>query len=87
MKQREVKYMIRLNDNQIDRDDLGYMFRRTACSNLFCGILVNISGTHLYLEVGEDKKLVIIPHRWVEWMAPVKENFKEGQKNGTVSNC
>ena len=87
MEQKEVKYIIRLNDNQIDRDDLAYMFRRTICNKLFCGILVNVSATHLYFEMGEDKKLAIIPHKWVEWMAPVNENFKEGRKNGTVSNC
>ena len=85
MEQKEVKYLVRLNDGQIDRDNLGYMFRRTACNKLFCGILVNVSATHLYFEIGEDRKLVIVPHKWVEWMAPVKENFKEGQING--SDC
>ena len=79
MVEKDVKYMVRLNDNQIDRDDLGYMFRRTVCNKLFCAILVNISSSHLYFELGEDKELVIIPHRWVEWMAPIKKVFKEGE--------
>ena len=85
MNKEDIKYLVRLNNNQIDRDDLGYMFRRTICNKLFCGVLVNISSSHLYFEIGEDKKLVIIPHRWVEWMAPVKENFKEGDINGTAN--
>ena len=78
MVKKEIKYIVRLNNNQIDRDDLGYMLNRTICTKLFCGVLVNISGSHLYFEVEEDKKLIIIPHRWVEWMAPARENFKEG---------
>lgn len=79
MNEKEVIYMIRLNDNQIDRDELGYLFRETRCGKLFCGVLVNISCSHLYFEHGKNKELVIIPHRWVEWMAPVKKAFKEGE--------
>ena len=77
MNKKEVKYVVRLNDAQIDRDDLGYMFRQSPCNKLFYGVLVNISATHLYFEIGEDKKLVIVPHKWVEWMAPVEEVLKK----------
>lgn len=86
MDKEEVKYLVRLNDSQIDKDDLGYMLHQTICNKIFCGVLVNIFNSSLYFEIGEDKKLVIIPHRWVEWMAPARENFKEGDINGK-SNC
>lgn len=79
MDKKDTAYVVRLNDNQIDRDDLGYMFRRTSCNKLFCGVLVNISSSHLYFEIGENKNLIIIPHRWVEWMAPTRDSFKEGE--------
>ena len=86
MDKKEVKYMVRLNYSEVDRDEFGYMFRQTRCDKIFCAILINFSSTHLYFELDKDKDVVIVPHRWVEWMAPVKEVLKEGETNGKNSN-
>ena len=80
---KDINYMVRINSSHINRDPLGDMFSKTVCRNLFCGTLVNTNGSNFYFEMGEDKALVIIPHSWIEWMAPVEE---EKEENGTDSN-
>ena len=90
----DVEYVVRLDECTIERDELGYLFKHTIINRAFCGHLVNISASALYFEIGENKDVVIIPHAWVKWMAPVDkekerlnkkeylEKFKE-QYNGS----
>lgn len=50
-------------------DDLFY---KTTVGNKFCGRLVNTNGRNFYFELNGSNALVIIPHGWIEWMAPSK---------------
>ena len=48
------------------------MFYKTTYSNIFRGRLVNQNGRNFYFELNSSNALVIIPHSWIEWMAPSK---------------
>ena len=45
--------------------------QNTTCRHKFCGKLVNQTD-RFYFELNNSKALVIIPHEWVECMAPSK---------------
>lgn len=67
-----IHYIIKVNKDKIDSSELGYMFYKTTCSNVFCGRLVNQNNKNFYFELNSSNALVIIPHSWIEWMAPSK---------------
>ena len=67
---KETYYYVRLRDD-IPVDPVFY---RTKAAHLFCGKLVNqAGGSHMYFELKNTNDLVIIPHEWIEWMAPTKK--------------
>lgn len=67
-----IHYIVKVNKDKIDSSELGYMFYTTTCSNVFCGRLVNQNSRNFYFELNSSNALVIIPHSWIEWMAPSK---------------
>lgn len=45
----------------------------TTITPRFCGKLVNNNGRNFYFELnGHPNSVVIIPHSWIDWMAPSK---------------
>lgn len=47
-------------------------FRTTTIKKYFCGELVNQYDGKFYFELNSpEKALVIIPHKHIEWMAPL----------------
>ena len=76
-----TEYIVRLDEHHIEREELGHLFKRTIIKTAFCGRLVNISASTLYFEIGENNDVIIIPHTWVKWMAPVdKEKERLNKK-------
>ena len=70
---RDVLYLVKLDKNEMDKSELGYMFKNTYIGYLFCGYLVNHANTKMWFEVNNtDRALVCIPTRWIEWMAQSK---------------
>ena len=67
-----IYYIVKINKDKIDSSELGYMFYKTTCSNIFCGQLVNQNSGNFYFKLNNSNALVIIPHSWIEWMAPSK---------------
>lgn len=68
----DIHYIVKINKDKIDSSELGYMFHKTTCSDIFCGRLVNQNDRNFYFELNSSDALVIIPHSWIEWMAPSK---------------
>ena len=68
----DIHYIVKINKDKIDSSELGYMFYKTTCPNIFCGQLVNQNNENFYFELNNSNALVIIPHSWIEWMAPSK---------------
>ena len=75
-----IYYIVKVNKDKVDSCELGYMFYKTTCSNIFCGRLVNQNNRNFYFELNDSNALVIIPHSWIEWMAPSKNLWEK--KNG-----
>ena len=65
---KNVYYIVKVRDDIRDA-----AFYKTTVSGVFCGTLVNQNGVNFYFELNGSKALVIIPHSWIEWMAPSKE--------------
>lgn len=75
-----IYYIVKVKEDNFNSCELGYMFRKTTCSKLFCGRLVNQNNGNFYFELNGSNALVIIPHSWIEWMAPSKNLWEK--KNG-----
>ena len=71
----DIVYVVKIDKNVADSARLGYMFDTTTCSELFCGRLVNQENGKFYFELNGSKALIIIPHRWIQWMAPSKKHW------------
>ena len=71
---KETYYIVKVKDDIRD-----IMFYKTTVSRMFCGTLVNQNGGNFYFELNGSKALVIIPHSWIEWMAPSKNLNKKGR--------
>ena len=75
-----VKYLVKLNiDKAIENG-----FHCSACGPAFKATLENTNGYNFYFMLEETKALVIIPHSWIEWMAPaaeIKEEEKKEEEN------
>lgn len=69
----DIYYIVKIKENAQDG-----LFYQTTVNKMFCGILVNQLGGNFYFELNGSKALVIIPHSWIEWMAPSKELNKYG---------
>lgn len=73
----DVYYIVKIKEDKIYSYELGYMFNETTCSKLFCGRLVNQNDKNFYFELNSSNALVIIPHSWIEWMAPSKKLWEK----------
>ena len=73
----DVYYIVKIKEDKIYSYELGYMFSETTCSKLFCGRLVNQNDKNFYFELNSSNALVIIPHSWIEWMAPSKKLWEK----------
>lgn len=45
----------------------------TTITKEFCGKIVNQTADNIYFELNGSNALVIIPHNWIEWLAPSKK--------------
>lgn len=62
----DTYYIVRLKEYIPD-----HLFYRTIIeNNSFCGKIVNQTCKKIYFEIYGNNVLVIIPHEWIEWMAP-----------------
>jgi hypothetical protein len=66
----DIYYIVTLKDSIIDSG----FYKTTACHR-FCGRLVNQNYGNFYFELNGSDALVIIPHSWIEWMAPSKVHW------------
>ena len=46
-----IHYIVKVNKDEINSSELGYMFYETTCSNIFCGQLVNQNNGNFYFEL------------------------------------
>ena len=64
----DIYYIVELNNRAYDK-----LQSLTTITPKFCGKLINHNGTNFYFELnGHPGSIVIIPHNWIEWMAPSK---------------
>ena len=66
------------------KEDYIHKLSGTTIQNGFCGYEVNQVGRNIYFEVQETNALVIIPHQWIEIMAPVKVEPKDIKESENV---
>ena len=64
---REIYYIVTIKQEYMHEFILTTIHRR------FCGKIVNQAYSNLYFELSGSGALVIIPHTWIETMAPSKE--------------
>lgn len=64
---KEIYYIVTIKQEYIHEFVLTTIHRR------FCGKIVNQACANLYFELNGSGALVIIPHTWIETMAPSKE--------------
>lgn len=50
-----------------------YDLHLTTITDQFCGKIVNQTGSNIYFNLYGSEALVIIPHDWIEWLAPSKK--------------
>lgn len=67
IKNPEIYYIVSIKDSYICELNL------TTITKEFCGRIENQSSTSIYFRLNGSDALVIIPHSWIEWMAPSKE--------------
>ena len=77
----EGEYLIKLKEDMIDGSDLGYMFRETYCWKLFRARIIQFNSPAIF-ELSNSKAICIIPCKWIEWMAPVKQKEVKNDKSG-----
>ena len=63
----DIYYIVRLKERY--RQEL-YL---TTIIKDFCGKILNQTGSNIYFELNGSNALVIIPHEWIEWLAPSKK--------------
>lgn len=66
------------------KEDYMYKLSGTTIQKGFCGYEVNQAGCNIYFEVQETNALVIIPHQWIEIMAPAKVEPKDIKESENV---
>ena len=62
----DILYLVTIKEDYIHK------LSGTTIQKSFCGYEVNQTGKNIYFELYETNALVIIPHQWIEIMAPVK---------------
>ena len=67
---KDIYYIVKLKDGISHKNNLPNL---VTVYPKFCGVLVNQDDGHFYFELNDiPKSLVIIPHSWIDWMAPSK---------------
>lgn len=67
LKEPEIYYIVSLKERYV------YELHLTTITKEFCAKIENQAGTSIYFRLNGSEALVIIPHSWIEWMAPAKE--------------
>lgn len=67
LKEPEIYYIVSIKERYI------YDLHLTTIIKEFCGRIENQTSTSIYFRLNGSDALVIIPHNWIEWMAPAKE--------------
>lgn len=67
LKEPKIYYIVSLKQRYI------YELHLTTITREFCGRIENQTSTNIYFRLNGSDALVIIPHSWIEWMAPSKE--------------
>ena len=62
-----IKYVVKVKEFKDS-----FLFNTTSIGTHFCGELVNQYDGNFYFELLNSKALVIIPHKSIEWMAPLR---------------
>lgn len=62
-----ILYLVNIKPEHKDK------FKDTLIHSKFCGELVNQTNDMFYFELYKGRAIVIIPHNWIEFMAPIKE--------------
>lgn len=70
LKNPAIYYIVSIKDRYI------YELHLTTINKEFCGRIENQTSTNIYFRLNGSDALVIIPHSWIEWMAPAKELWK-----------
>lgn len=66
-----IKYILKIRNSILDNNPI---IRQTTLKDFFIGTKVNENEGNFYFTDSENPAaLVIIPHTWVEWMAPLNE--------------
>lgn len=66
----DIYYIVKIKEDVVDSS-----FYHTTIRHKFCGRLVNQNYGNFYFELNGADALVIIPHSWIEWMAPSKVHW------------
>ena len=81
----KIVYIVQLNIEKAASAGFYY----STCGPRFLAQLVNQTATNLYFIKKGTEELIIIPHEWIEWLAPARpieeevneENKKEEEVN------
>ena len=64
---KDCYYLVKINKENIEDN----LFYKTTIKNNFCGKLIQCNCKQMIFELnGSRKDLVIIPLKWIKWMAP-----------------
>lgn len=77
-KENDIIYLVRIKLNVDDE-----LFYKTICSSIFSGSIVNQTSSNFYFKLKDSNDIVIIPHNYIEWMAPsgiIKMDKEKGEK-------
>ena len=72
----DIYYIVTVREGILDP-----LWDKTTTRNTFCGKLVNQNNGRFYFELNGSDALVIIPHDWIDWMAPSKVLWDLRRKN------
>ena len=72
LKEPEIYYIVNVKDRYISE------LRLTTITKEFCAKIENQAGTSIYFRLNGSDALVVIPHSWIEWMAPAKKLWQAG---------
>jgi hypothetical protein len=72
----DIYYIVKVREDIFDP-----LFDKTTVHRTFCGKLVNHNNGRFYFELNGSDALVIIPHGWIDWMAPSKVLWDLRRKN------
>lgn len=67
IKEPEIYYIVNIKDRYISE------LRLTTITKEFCAKIENRTERNIYFRLNGNSALVIIPHSWIEWMAPAKK--------------